>query len=271
MTSLLALPVLLTLLGQAQTPKTDADPAAAAARLEFMKKAVSAHTLHPLGDPKITYRLQAEPVLRFTNTVGTAKDGAVFLWLGEADRPEAAVQIFLHRDGFWFQEFTSLSTEPLDAGPAWKPSRSGLEFQPVPGAPKPADTADQRLRQMRALTRQCNIDVHHEQKTWNNLRVLTKPLARYGKAGAGAGAGAGSKVIDGALFAYVLTTDPEAYLVLEVRQGKDGPEWQYAFAPESIYALRASWDGREVWSLPYREAWTNRNAPYYVYRFAREN
>jgi hypothetical protein len=227
-----------------------------------MKKAVSAHGLHPLGDESKTYRLQAEPVLRFTNTVGTAKDGAVFLWLGEANRPEAAVQIFLHRDGRWIQEFTSLSTEPLDAGRIWTSVRPGLEFKPVPGAPKPADTAEQRLRQMRELTRKCRVEVHFEQKAWNNLRVLTKPLARYGKPG--------SKVVDGALFAYVLTTDPEAYLVLEARQGATGLEWQYAFAPESIYGLKASWEGREAWNLPYREAWQDNRAPYYVLGFARE-
>jgi hypothetical protein len=264
MTSPLALPLLLTLLGQ--TPKTDAEPAASAARLEFMKKAVSAHALHPRDDPKTTYRLQAEPVLRFTNTIGTAKDGAVFLWLGADDRPAAAVQIFLHRDGRWIQEFTSLATDPFDAGTVWKPSQAGLAFKPVPGAPTPAETPDQRLRQMRALTRQCGIDVHHEQKSWNTLRMLTKPLARYGKAATGSKL----KVIDGALFAYVLTTDPEAYLVLEAREGKNGPEWQYALAPESIYALRASWDRREVWSLPYRQAWQDNHAPYYVYPFAQE-
>jgi hypothetical protein len=55
--------------------------------------------------------------------------------------------------------------------------------------------------------------------------------------------------------------------MIEARAGKEGLEWQYAFAPASIYALTASWKGKEVWSLPYREAWTDRNAPFYVWGF----
>ena len=45
------------------------------------------------------YRLRPEPVLRFTNTVGDSRDGAIFLWLGEGGRPGAAVQVFQMRDG----------------------------------------------------------------------------------------------------------------------------------------------------------------------------
>src|SRR5438094_145686 len=84
----------------------------------------------------------------------------------------------------------------------------------------------------------------------NTLGLLPKPFARYGKPGTG--------VVDGALFAYVLTTDPDVYLMIEARAGQGGPEWQYAFAPASVWALKGSWKGEEVWSLPYREAWTDR-------------
>ena len=43
--------------------------------------------------------------------------------------------------------------------------------------------------------------------------------------------------------------------MLEARTGKDGPEWQYAFAPhDDLRRSRRSWKGREVWSLPDRQA-----------------
>jgi hypothetical protein len=61
-------------------------------------------------------------------------------------------------------------------------------------------------------------------------------------------------VVDGALFAFVLTTDPEAWLMLETRKKKDGLEWQFAFAPMSGYPLEGSWKEQVVWSqdgLPY--------------------
>ena len=44
------------------------------------------------------------------------------------------------------------------------------------------------------------------------LRLLTTPVARYGKAG--------GVVEDGALFAFVEGTDPEVFLFLEVREGE---------------------------------------------------
>ena len=33
---------------------------------------------------------------------------------------------------------------------------------------------------------------------------------------------------------YVLTTDPEAYLMLEAREEKGGPAWHDAFAPFTV-------------------------------------
>ncbi len=54
----------------------------AAARLEFMKQSVAAYTLRKPDDPTVTYRVQAEPVVRFNNPVGSVRDGTIFLWLG---------------------------------------------------------------------------------------------------------------------------------------------------------------------------------------------
>ena len=260
------LPLVLGLLGQAEAPAPGTEtPDEIAARLELMKGAVAKYAVHPADDPAARYRLQPEPVLRFKNTVGDAEDGAIFLWLGADDRPEAAVQVFAHRNGNWFHEFTSLSTRPIVAEtgprPAWSTTEAGIEFKPVPGAPKPAESSEQRLRQMHALLNDFLAENDFGNKGWQKLRLLPKPFARYGKPGPGPGP------IDGALFSYVLTTDPEVYLLLEARPGKDGkgPEWHYGFAPMTVYPVRGSWKGREVWSLPYREAWKTPNATFSVH------
>ena len=68
----------------------------------------------------------------------------------------------------------------------------------------------------------------------------------------------------------MLTTDPEIYLMIEAQEGRGGPKWQYAFAPASIAPLNVFWKKKEVWSLPYREAWTDSTAPFYVWGFASE-
>ena len=59
--------------------------------------------------------------------------------------------------------------------------------------------------------------------------------------------------------------------MIEARAGKDGPEWQFAFAPASVYPLKGSWKGKEVWSVPYREAWADRHAPFYAWGFYRQS
>ena len=123
-----------------------------------------------------------------------------------------------------------------------EPSRGGVSFKPVPDAPRPADTAERRLRQMRQLAEGFSAEHHYRGTTWNQLRMLIKPFARYGKPG--------SDVQDGALFCFAHGTDPEALLMLESRPGKDGPEWQYAFAPMTGFAINAFWKGKEVWSMP---------------------
>ncbi len=216
--------LMLSLLGQEQSRAPEVAKESAE-RLEFMKKSVAVHVLRLADDPNVTFRLLPEPAMRFTNSVGTVSDGTIFFWLDASDRPVAAVQVYRTTSGSWHQAFSSLSTNPLTAGRVWNPTRSGVEFMPVPGAPTPADTPERRLRQMRELVDGFKAEMNLELKTWHKLRALAKPLYRYGKPG--------SDVIDGAVFGFVLTTDPEVYLLLEARPGKSGHEWQYAFAPEA--------------------------------------
>ncbi|MEJ7636493.1 MAG: hypothetical protein WKF75_00510 [Singulisphaera sp.] len=186
--------IVVAALGQAPPNGPDRldDPAS---RLDFMKKSLATYDVHSTDERGPRYHLQAEPILRFTNPVGGSQDGAIFLWLDESDRPGVVVQVFRKQEGPWSQEFLSLSTSPLiseaRSGPAWTPSRGGIELRPVPEAPKPAATAEQRLLQMRALARQFSAEDYFKDKSWNTLRLLSRPLARYGKPG--------SDLVDGAL------------------------------------------------------------------------
>jgi len=238
--------VILGLLGQAPAA-AEGTPAEAAARLATMKRTVAGYDVRSAEDPKRVYKINPEPTLRFSNPVGRTRDGAVFLWLDDDHRPAATVQISSGRDGAWFHELLSLSTGRLAAKipghPDWTPTHAGVEFRPVPNAPTPADTAEQRLAQMRALTRGFVVEDDFQGQSWQTLRLLSKPFARYGKAG--------TDVLDGALFCFVLTTDPEVLLMLEARRGGHGFEWQYAFAPMTIYPVRASWKGKKVWEREY--------------------
>jgi hypothetical protein len=245
-----------------QAPPKGADAATdSRARLEFMKKCMATHDIRALDDRGTRFQLQAEPVLRFTNPIGGSRDGALFLWLGEGGRPAVAAQIYWNPQQVWIEEFSSLCTSPLIGesadGRDWRTSEPGVSFKPVPDAPKPAQTADRRLRQMRELAEGFSAEHFYKGTTWNQLRLLTKPFARYGKPG--------SAPEDGALFCYTHGTDPEVLLMLESRRSQDVAEWQYAFAPVTGFAINASWRGKEVWSLPARNngpAWNSSNTFY---------
>ncbi len=260
----LALPMIVALVAQAPPAGDSKDERAA--RLEFMRKTLATYEVHPASNPSARYRFQAEPVLRFTNPVGSTVDGGIFFWIGEDGRPEAAVQAFLMRGGnYWVHDFTSLATGPIVAdsssGVVWNPSRGGVEFKPIPDAPKPAESAEARLRQMRDLAQRFSVSDDFREQGWQALRPMPKPFARYGKAG--------STLIDGAVFCFALGTDPEAYLILEASPGKDGPEWRFGLAPQTSYALKASWKGREVWTIPNRRPW-NAAEPFYGHRYRPE-
>ena len=228
-------------------------PEAGAARLELMKDSVRIYEI-TAGDRTAPLKLQADPAFRLgAQGNGGILEGAIFTWVDDTGRPWAAAQVFLHKhpgspDGEWKHEFTSLSTRPLvaaeDGTPRWSPAVPGVTFQPVPGAPKPEGSAPRRLRQMRGLAAEFRAEDDFGKLGFIPLRPLATPIARYGKAG--------GVPEDGALFAFVEGTDPEVFLFLEVRAGADGPEWQYAAAPMSCWALKLMHKNKLVWSLPLR-------------------
>jgi hypothetical protein len=223
-------------------------------RLGFMKASAATYTLTTGRDGRSVLKLRPEPVFRLGNQGdGMLLEGAIFLWTDDVDRPGAAAQIFLIKitgppESEWRHEFTALSTEPLIASQGatarWQPAVGGVRFEPIAGAPKPAEKPRDRLLQMRELAAEFRADDNFWDRGWNALRLLPTPISRFGKTG--------GTPEDGALFAFVLGTDPEVFLFIEARKGSDGLEWQYAFAPMTCWALRAEPKGRPVWNLPLR-------------------
>jgi hypothetical protein len=247
--------IAVALAAQAPVGKRDSTDANAE-RLKFMKDSVQIYELASSGSGAAPFKLQSEPAFRLGKQGdGVVLEGAIFLWADEVGRPEAAAQVFLVEDaragaGQWRHEFTSLSTEAFRATqagkPRWLPTLAGVAFQPIPGAPKPAETPRERLRQMRDLAGEFRAEDDFWRRGWNALRLLPTPISRYGKAG--------GTPEDGALFAFVLGTDPEAFLFIEARKSSSGLQWQYAFAPMTCWGLKAEHKGRSVWSLPFRDS-----------------
>ena len=81
---------------------------------------------------------------------------------------------------------------------------------------------------------------------WDNangtqpLRLLPQPLLRYAQAERG--------ILDGALFAFVLTTNPELLLVVEAQTIDDKPQWMYSIARFTGRQTELRFDDRPIWT-----------------------
>ena len=218
-------------------------------RLTELKGTAGRYRIEREGDPPLVLTWLPEPILRWTNPQRDVYDGTVFLWLADG-RPEVIASFYRNKfaDGIRreFHEFKSLSAARLTAtyeGRAiWTPRTPGIAMKPVPGAPKPEAEATGRLRQMRSLAREFRASYLAGGKEVVALRQLTQPLYRYETSR--------PELLDGALFAFVLATDPEVILVFEVRLIDGVPTWHYGFARMVSRGLGGWHKERLVWEVP---------------------
>ncbi|NQT13052.1 MAG: hypothetical protein HQ582_09910, partial [Planctomycetes bacterium] len=126
----------------------------------------------------------------------------------------------------------------------WYPRRPGVTFTAVPDAPAPADSRIARLREMKMLARRfSSVLVGWDSAPTNEpLRLLPRELYRYETEG--------PEVLDGAVFAFVQGTDPEALLLLEAVQVASGHQWQYAPVRRTSAAVYVRYRDKVVWSVP---------------------
>lgn len=195
---------------------------------------------------KAKLKLEPEPVLRWTNHLGRRFYGDVYVWTRDG-RPEviASLNSVYTAKVETQTEFQSLSlgrpTLSHNDKPAWEPNEPGVAFKPLPDAPKPADTAEKRQLQLRALAAQFAVTAIYVDTKDEELRLLRTPIFRYESAAGG--------VTDGGLFAFTKGTDPDAVLLIEARGKGDGLRWEYAFARLNGYcALKGKHKDAEVWA-----------------------
>ncbi|MBC8116336.1 MAG: hypothetical protein H7062_18260 [Candidatus Saccharimonas sp.] len=174
----------------------------------------------------------------------------MFLWMDEG-QPVVLGTMILHSELGLFTELQSVTSKSLKAvknrDTVWKPAQSGCQFSPVPNAPKPADTATERLTQMKTLSRRFGAELtkvppfYSEGSTWQ-LRLLPKQLVRYG--------GSAGTAVDGAIFVFCHDTDPELILLLETGGEANEAAWFFAFAPLTGWEAKVKCDEKVVWSQP---------------------
>lgn len=231
-----------------------------AQRLDFMKAQAGEYRFAAADSDRRELRMVPEPLLRWTNDVSGLQDGTLFLWTEKSGRPAAAAQVFLTADNIWLHEFQSLYEGPFtaqrDDKPVWEPSRAGLSFKKLEGAPAPGSTAVKRLAQMRTLAGRFTANDEFEGKSRWELRMLAKPLLRY--------ADEKAELLDGAMFVLAHGTDPEVFIVLEARKVDGVYAWHYALAPMTGYALKAQLDGKEIWEVQWRKGPFKASEPFFI-------
>jgi hypothetical protein len=244
--------MVLLLLGPSQPPNPPApekaDNKAEAEEARAVAKKLAGEydfQLDKKSDKKL--KLEPEPVLRWLLQLDRRFYSDVYVWTHEG-RPEVIASItnvYGPRRAMETEIHSLSAGQPVmsHGGKAvWEPERAGVELMPISGAPKPDATAIGRLKQMRTLAAQYSVVADYGNMKKEDMRLLPTPVFRYASEKQG--------VTDGALFAFARGTDPEAFLMLEVRKGKDGPEWQFAFARfNGGCSLRAVRDEREVWQV----------------------
>jgi hypothetical protein len=94
------------------------------------------------------------------------------------------------------------------------------------------------------------------------LRMMSRPTYRYGKPD--------GEIVDGALFTFVVSTDPEACLAIEIHRKDGASTWEYAVFPMTIYSLDAKLDGKTVWTKPEAMVFGNPAAPHFISPYRRD-
>jgi hypothetical protein len=240
-------------------PGKDKEDPAREQQLKAMQRSAAQFTLSTADEPRRALKFQEAAVLRFSNPVSGTKDGALYLW-SDRGRPAAVLKLYTFDNKRFTHEWLSLSGEALVAASGrqsvWTPELPGVSFREVPDAPKPAETAAERLRQMKALAGKFSsayTAAHLDAKPFE-LRLLPQPLLRYETTD--------DARADGAVFGFTQSTAPAVLLLLEARSVRDKRQWHYAFASLVTGPVTARHGETEVFSGTKDYARRDRKQPY---------
>jgi hypothetical protein len=250
---------------QSRVAPADEKPAAEAARASKMAADELKRWEVRIGDdPGRLATTHPDSVLRYSNPSVGRVYGDVFLFIADG-RPEAVMSIFKFFTPWtgFEAEMHSLSASPMkaqrDGQVVWQPDRPGIELKDVPDAPAPGVSSVERLGQMRSIAGgfaghllDARVQATGEDQS---LRLLPKPLYRYQPKD--------PALRDGALFAFVLGTDPEFFVLLEAKETPRGPRWQYGLARMNDDALQVTYKGKAIWKVDKVARRRDSRAPYF--------
>jgi hypothetical protein len=262
--AVLAAVVFCGLLGAANEPEKDKEEEARREQgLKNMQRSAAQYTLSSADTPQRAFKFHETAAMRFSNPISGTQDGALYVWTHHG-RPQALLKFFTFNHKTYSHAWLSLSENTFVAERGgkvvWHPNNPGIEWREIPDAPKPAETAAERLRQMKALSARFSATytaTHLGSKPFE-LRNLTQPLLRYETDD--------DYRADGALFGYVQSTTPVGFLLLESRPTRDGHRWHYAYSSLVTGPVTARYGDKEIFSLERDVASTDPKQPFVLFR-----
>ena len=164
-------------------------------------------------------------------------------WTAQRD-PGAGVSSQEPARARWLYEIASLSTQKIAAERGddlrWDCQGAGLGVTRLDDAGPVADKVGRRLAQLKELRDRFTAYEKAAIEGRIELRPLAAPLHRYDSSDEG--------VVDGAILAFCIGTNPEVLLVLEAQETKGAPAaWHYALVQTSGEAVSAQLDGKQIW------------------------
>jgi hypothetical protein len=220
-------------------------------KLAVMRKLAEAiHVKTGEGEASNQAKLIPEPLFRFSDQARLLPDGSVWGW-GTAGRPVMMVEFrtYDRTPGEWGYDLTATSDVQFSADVTghgrWAPRKSDFKLLPAGDIAPPAKTEAARLRQMKQLARSLNAS-----ELWkgqrSELRLLPTEVHRYSDAASG--------IVDGAVFIFVVGSNPEAILLVEAHQADGGSaaagSWKYGLARMSAAEMTFRLGDSEVWKVP---------------------
>ncbi len=232
--------------GLAQAPTADKDETASA----FIEDARK-YVIESVKD-RAVLKLNEKSLLNWTNPVRQQERGAIYVWTHD-ERPLAIGSLFTYEYNdkvYTKHEFHSFATSGLNASfdgtTAWTPKQAGLQWLDFADGPEPKGTHTSRALQMRQLSRPFRAELLSLKDEKTELRLAPRPLFEYTSPKSG--------VIDGAIFSFVVATDPEVLLLIEAfeenRNRKQMTGFRHAFARFHYWNVIAYDGDRRVWEAP---------------------
>lgn len=197
-----------------------------------------------VDDRTVKQPLNETPLFRYHDARREILDAA--LWgYGTKGRPAALMKTEAYKvetGEKWVFCFASLSDQIVSAswadGATYQATRPGLELRDLPGAPRPAPSANLRLIQIKRLTERFSAEIQNAEDDREPMRLMPTPICRYDNPEAG--------LIDGAVFGYTMGTNPDVVLVIELHEEDGAKQWRCGAAGMTSAGFTLRLDQSEV-------------------------